>query len=83
MSVDAERRMRGRWERVLGRAVPSTADNFFALGGTSLQAIELLNQVNEEFGCELDILSLLENPSIETLVRVASNDATAPGAVGS
>lgn len=71
--------MRGRWERVLGRAVPSASDNFFALGGTSLQAIELLNQVNEEFGCELDILSLLENPSIETLARVASKNEVLPG----
>lgn len=68
---DDEQKMRSLWEAVLGQSVTSRSANFFALGGTSFQAIELLTRVNEVFGCELDVLVLLEHPSIEELVDVA------------
>jgi hypothetical protein len=38
------------WRDLLGRGEVATTDDFFALGGTSLTAIKLLQRVEKRFG---------------------------------
>jgi hypothetical protein len=46
------------WTAVLGTEPRSTADDFFELGGQSLQLVHFLQFVHERFGVDLDITQL-------------------------
>jgi acyl carrier protein len=63
--IDA--RLRRIWESVLKFAPVSRTDDFFELGGTSLQSIELLLQIEELFGVSLPPSTLAEHGTIEKI----------------
>jgi aspartate racemase len=59
------------WERVL-HCRAGLDDNFFDLGGSSLQLMEIHAALKQELGCELGITDLFEYPTIRSLAgRVA------------
>jgi len=53
------------WANILGRERISRADDFFALGGHSIQAMRLLNQVRKEFQVELVIQDIFQTPLLK------------------
>lgn len=59
-----EQRLRGIWETMLGVSPVDVDDDFFALGGHSLKAIRLLNEVEREFGIDIRAGVLFEAPTI-------------------
>ena len=59
-----EQRLRGIWEAMLGVSPVDVDDDFFALGGHSLKAIRLLNEVEREFGIDIRAGVLFEAPTI-------------------
>ncbi|WP_353940575.1 condensation domain-containing protein [Streptomyces sp. HUAS MG91] len=69
------------WQRVFGRVV-RPHDDFFALGGHSLQVLELVARVEKNTGAELDLEAWLEEPTparMERLLGPAATDPAAPG----
>ncbi|MEA5510548.1 condensation domain-containing protein [Crocosphaera sp. UHCC 0190] len=58
------------WEGIFNTHSLSVTDNFFALGGKSLLAIRLLNQIEEKFGKKLPLNTLVEFPTIEKLANI-------------
>ena len=44
-------------------------DNFFEIGGNSIQAIQITNQMTEEIGHFIDIGKLFEHPTISEIER--------------
>ena len=60
------------WAGVLGTAVVGVEDNFFALGGDSLAAVQILTQIREQLGVELAARTLFENPTVRRLARAMS-----------
>ena len=54
------------------------ADDFFDLGGTSLQSIELLATIEEFFDVALPPSTLVEHSTIETLAALLSDRAVIP-----
>ena len=58
-----EERMAAIWCQVLGLASLEVDDDFFALGGHSLNAIQVLSRVRSAFGIELTLNSLFEAPT--------------------
>ena len=44
-------------------------DNFFEIGGNSIQAIQITNQMTEKIGCFMDIGKLFEYPTISKIER--------------
>lgn len=56
-------------QRELNRTLIFPDDNFFEIGGSSLDAAFILSEVRATFGVDLDLMELFEHPSIEWLAR--------------
>ncbi|QNP74887.1 amino acid adenylation domain-containing protein [Streptomyces roseirectus] len=62
-----ELRMTRIWEQVLDVRPLGVRDDFFALGGHSLKAFELIAAVRQELGVELPLNLVFRNPTVELL----------------
>ncbi|MEV4120486.1 phosphopantetheine-binding protein [Micromonospora sp. NPDC049645] len=60
------------WSEKLGVPTVTAEDNFFALGGDSLLAADLLMDIYEEFGIEIDAAVLFLRPTIADLLEEVS-----------
>jgi|GEM_PF-525178 len=63
-------------QELLARDVVNVGESFFAQGGHSLSATQLLARINEHFSVSLDIRSIFESTSLRALGERI--DATAP-----
>jgi amino acid adenylation domain-containing protein len=59
--------MVGIWSELLGVDVVSADDSFFALGGHSMLAVRLVNQLRRRFRIDLPIKTLFECPRLQDL----------------
>ncbi|WP_055527375.1 amino acid adenylation domain-containing protein [Streptomyces graminilatus] len=75
----AELRMARLWEGVLGTGPVGVRDDFFALGGHSLKAFELMSAVRAEFGVELPLNLVFRRPTVELLCGALPEAAAASG----
>ena len=57
------------WREVLKIENIDINDNFFEIGGNSIQAIQITNQMTEKIGCFMDIGKLFEYPTISKIER--------------
>ncbi|WP_457808391.1 amino acid adenylation domain-containing protein [Kushneria sp. EE4] len=64
---------------VLGLERVGIRDNFFDLGGNSLNALQLMRRLNEALGSSLTIATLFEAPTIEALDALDLAGAAAGG----
>jgi amino acid adenylation domain-containing protein len=70
-----ERRLLALWESILtartGQQNPlSIHDDFFAMGGDSLSALELLAQIENGFGRRVPLAELIQRPTVARLARL-------------
>ncbi|MBA3746776.1 MAG: non-ribosomal peptide synthetase, partial [Solirubrobacterales bacterium] len=63
----AERTLAEIWSRILGMQGIGVDDDFFDLGGHSLQAAQVVAEVSEAFAVELGVRALFEAPTIARL----------------
>lgn len=71
-----EEKVAALWESILRRAV-NVDENFFDLGGTSLQLLEVHAEMNRTFDCQLSVTELFEHATVRTLAaRLADSCAT-------
>ncbi|HZX26266.1 MAG TPA: condensation domain-containing protein, partial [Telluria sp.] len=69
------------WEALLDKHPISTAENFFALGGRSLLATQVVARVRDEAGIDLPMQALFECPTIAGLAkRIAGTPAAGASA---
>lgn len=62
---ETQRRLAGIWTQLLGVTRVGLTDDFFALGGQSLLAAQMLARVRDAFGCELPLRSVFEASVLE------------------
>jgi aspartate racemase len=62
------------WEKVLGVQPIGVRDNFFELGGHSLLAVRLFAEIEQIFGRNLPLATLLQAPTIEEIARILRQD---------
>ncbi len=58
------------WKRVLQTEAISLNDDFFALGGNSLLAMQLISQVENDIRCKLPLSTLFQTSTFEDLAKV-------------
>jgi tyrocidine synthetase-3 len=59
------------WEEVLGVEGIGTRHDFFALGGHSLSAVQVVTHLRRRFGIELPLREVFQNPVLADLARAA------------
>ncbi|HEX4498729.1 MAG TPA: amino acid adenylation domain-containing protein [Thermoanaerobaculia bacterium] len=77
-ATDAERTLAGIWGALLGRDRVGAGDEFFALGGNSLLALQAVSRIRDAFGIELPVEVLFAAPTPAALAaRLATMEAGA------
>ncbi len=66
-------KLRALWESVLGLQGIDGGDDFFALGGTSLQAVRVFTQIRDRLGVDLPLSVLMEAPTVAELAVVVDD----------
>ncbi|MEU4380490.1 MupA/Atu3671 family FMN-dependent luciferase-like monooxygenase [Micromonospora echinofusca] len=65
--------VRGIWKRVLDGSVEfGDEDDFFDLGGDSVDAIRIMAILNQELRTELDVALIFDNPTVSQLSRTVT-----------
>ena len=65
-----EARLKDLWEEVLSIEGLGVEDDYFALGGTSLQSVKLFGEIDRRFGVRLPLTTILAAPSVRALARL-------------
>jgi fengycin family lipopeptide synthetase D len=63
------------WSTVLKVPRVGMTDNFFAIGGHSLTATQIVSQIRDIFEVELPLAQIFERPTIAGLIELFSSDA--------
>ena len=69
-----ELRLTEIWEKLLNFYPIGVSDGFFAIGGDSLSAIDLMLTIEKEFQCRLPITALIQAPTISALADLLRGD---------
>ncbi len=77
-ATETERVLATIWAEVLGHARVGRRDNFFALGGDSINTLQVLARAHQR-GVKLTPKQLFEHPTVETAAAVAVPTGTAAG----
>lgn len=82
---ETERQISAAWVAVLGVDRVGADDNFFALGGHSLNVIRINTRLRKQLGIELPLAAHFQFPTVEALanhidaMRIAAGEMDAPG----
>ena len=72
---EMERKLASIWERILGVESIGANENFFDLGGYSLLAVELVEEIAKEFGKNLPLATLLQSPNVEQQANIIRQES--------
>jgi amino acid adenylation domain-containing protein len=73
-----EEALRRIWSDVLGHPITDRTAHFFAVGGDSLAALDLIGRVRADTGVELQLADVIRNPTIAAQARLL-DDRPGPG----
>jgi acyl carrier protein len=69
--AELEALIAGVWSEVLGRSV-TTTDDFFALGGNSLHAVQIVSRTEEMTGEPLSVRAVLEGRTVAAMAEAVA-----------
>lgn len=79
VSTPTEAGLKDLWEEVLSIDGIGVDDDYFALGGTSLQSVKLFSEIERRFGAQLRLTTILAAPTVRALARLIEPAATVTG----
>ncbi len=72
--TDTERAVARIWEAVLGAQEISIRDNFFAVGGHSLIAMQVMSRIRDEVGVALSLRAIFDAPTVMELAAAVDTE---------
>ncbi len=69
----------GFWSEILGLATVGVEDDFFALGGHSLMATQVISRVSRIFGVQVPLRQLFGSPTVAAIAAAVLDHEAAPG----
>jgi len=69
-----EGRLLDIWKKALGVKDAGVRDNFFEMGGHSLMAMKLMNEVEKSFDKDVTLVTFFKEPTVEGLARAIEQD---------
>ncbi|HUB87951.1 MAG TPA: condensation domain-containing protein, partial [Verrucomicrobiae bacterium] len=72
-ATETEILLAGIWKKVFNREAIGRHDDFFSLGGDSLNAAVVAAEVHAKLGVELDLRAFAEHPTLEKLSLASDN----------
>ena len=76
--TNMQRLLAETWREILGREKVGIDDNFFDLGGNSLDIVKLGKKLNEKLGKEIPVVTLFTYPTISSLEHHLTKAETEP-----
>jgi acyl transferase domain-containing protein/thioesterase domain-containing protein/acyl carrier protein len=76
---DVEQALADLWGRLLGVEGIGVRDSFFDLGGHSLIAVRLFNEISDKYGTELPMSVLMQSPTIADLAELIRGEVQPNG----
>lgn len=73
MHTETETKMMEIWKEILENDNIGYGDNFFEVGGNSLNAMSLLDRMQEEFKIEISVADLFDCRNISEFSAVVDN----------
>ncbi len=73
-----EQQLAAIWIRALGVERLGATDNFFDVGGHSLLAVRVCNEIEKSTGKRLPLTAFFEAPTVAGLARLLSDETTTP-----
>jgi amino acid adenylation domain-containing protein len=71
---DSEKKLAELWCQVLDIDKVGMGDNFFDVGGTSLRAVQLIENIKQTFNVDLSVVTLFQHPTIRAFVNSLNKD---------
>ena len=68
--TETEKRLLKMWQEVLGKSRIGLNDNFFDLGGHSLNASTLVFRINKEFNSDIKLGEIFKSPTIKEIAKL-------------
>lgn len=79
----AETRIAGIWSEVLGRTGFGVFDNFFDVGGTSLQVVLVVSKLRQAFSQQIPVTTLFAYPTIASMAEYLGSEKPMAAAASS
>ena len=76
--TELQRTLVTAWQEVLSTHDIGIHDNFLALGGSSIQATQILSRIEHVLKVQLSIHRLFEHPTIESLAKLLEQELLVP-----
>ena len=70
MYTEQEKSLLKIWEEILGLTAIGLDDDFFVLGGHSLNVIRMMSRIQEDLGVRLEMADFFENPTVAGMAAV-------------
>jgi phthiocerol/phenolphthiocerol synthesis type-I polyketide synthase E len=78
-ATEEERAVAAIWQQVLGVDRVGVHDDFFALGGHSLAAVQIGAKIQSQFRVQLDLRDFFDGPTVANTVTVVASAGRAAG----
>ena len=78
---EVEEKLQKIWQGILQTGPMGITDNFFDLGGHSLMAVRLVNEIKKTTGIEIPLTELFQGATIEHLAKLVRGTASVKRAV--
>jgi acyl carrier protein len=77
--TDVQERLQRVWVEVLGLDAVAAEDDFFAISGDSMMALELTARTREEFSVDVAVRIVFDNPTVAEMSAAVHQELSARG----